>query len=109
MIAQVLTTRVEELLKIRSSVLLDLRQLERNRTLLIQELSYRNSQLEKLKTLITKKSTDLERIQLHIKQAEVAHEEAKALVGSLIDPPLSLLPNTAQNNHSFDRKFEFPF
>ena len=91
-----LNVRVRELLRIRSSVLKELRSLERNRTSIIQELTVHNNELEKLKSTIGKKSNELERLQLHIKQAVVAQKEAKVLVGSMIEPPLNLLPKQAQ-------------
>ncbi|OTF82637.1 exostosin-like protein, partial [Euroglyphus maynei] len=72
----------------------------RNRTSIIQELTEHNNELEKLKSTIGKKSSELERLQLHIKQAVVAQKEAKVLVGSLIEPPLNLLPKQAQEKIS---------
>lgn len=97
-----LNIRVHELLRIRSSVLKELRSLERNRTSIIQELTEHNNELEKLKSTIGKKSSELERIQMHIKQAVVAQKEAKVLVGSMIEPPLNLLPKQAQEKISIE-------
>ncbi|KAH9497700.1 Exostoses (Multiple)-like 3 [Dermatophagoides farinae] len=99
-----LNIRVHELLRIRSSVLKELRSLERNRTSIIQELTEHNNELEKLKSTIGKKSSELERIQMHIKQAVVAQKEAKVLVGSMIEPPLNLLPKQAQEKISIENE-----
>lgn len=95
-IAEELTSRVEELLSIRVSVLTELRVLERNRSVVIKQISERNNELEKLKTQIIKRAAELERLQLHIKQAALAQKEAKDQVGSLVEPPLDILPKQAQ-------------
>lgn len=94
--AEELTSRVEELLSIRVSVLTELRVLERNRSVVIKQISERNNELEKLKTQIIKRAAELERLQLHIKQAALAQKEAKDQVGSLVEPPLDILPKQAQ-------------
>lgn len=78
------------------SVLKELRQLERNRSAVIQLINERNNELEKLKGQISKRGLELERLQLHIKQALFAQKEAKERVDALIEPPLDLLPKHAQ-------------
>ena len=75
-----------------------MRQFERNRSSVIEQLNQKNSELEKLKINLGKKSTELERLQLHIKQTAIAQKEAKDRVDSLIEPPLNLLPKVAQQN-----------
>lgn len=70
--------------------------MERNRSKIIHDINEKNNELDRLKNFISKKSSELERIQIHIKQAVVAQKEAKDLVKSLIEPPLNLLPKNAQ-------------
>lgn len=74
----------------------ELKSLERNRSKIIHDITEKNNELDRLKNFISKKSSELERIQIHIKQAVVAQKEAKDLVKSLIEPPLNLLPKNAQ-------------
>lgn len=103
-----LTSRVEELLDIRKSVLEELRQLEQNRSAVIKQISERNNEIDKLKAQISKRSTELERLQLHIKQAALAQKEAKGRVDALIEPPLDLLPKVAQQTIFINGKLSMP-
>ena len=95
---------MQELLAIRVSVLKELRQLERNRSMVIQQINERNNELDKIKSQICKRTTELDRLQLNIKQAKLAQKEAKDRVGTLIEPPLDLLPKRAQESGFFNGK-----
>ncbi|KAJ6224228.1 hypothetical protein RDWZM_002773 [Blomia tropicalis] len=98
--ANELISRVQELLAIRVSVLKELRQFERNRSYVIKQINERNDELKTIKAQIIRKSNELDRVQLHIKQAELARKEAREWVDSLIEPPLNILPKHAQESPS---------
>lgn len=104
-LANELISRVQELLAIRVSVLKELRQFERNRSYVIKQINERNDELKTIKAQIIRKSNELDRVQLHIKQAELARKEAREWVDSLIEPPLNILPKHAQESPSIQRNF----
>lgn len=73
---QELKFRIEELLRIKQSVSIELRDLEAKRQHLQLELTSLNRKLEDFKSELSRKRNELDRLQMSVQQAKVAEKEA---------------------------------
>lgn len=71
-----LRTGVEELFRIRGSVLSELREMERKRSKLLMEIQGYTKNIEELKQELTHQQTNLNRLKISVEQAQVAQREA---------------------------------
>lgn len=94
---------VEELIRIKGSVLSELRDMERKRQKLLLELQSYSKNIEELKQELAHQQTNLNRLKISVEQAEVAQREAlqqntpdlalpKRLTADEIPPILPSLP-----------------
>ncbi|XP_044730794.1 exostosin-3 [Chrysoperla carnea] len=74
--ASELRMRIEELLRIKSSVSGELRDLESRRQRLQADVTAYTQKIEQLKQDLAHQQTDLERLKISVEQAQVAHREA---------------------------------
>lgn len=71
-----LRTGVEELFRIRGSVLSELREMERKRSKLLMEIQGYTKNIEELKQELAHQQTNLNRLKISVEQAQVAQREA---------------------------------
>ncbi|KAF4528808.1 hypothetical protein B566_EDAN017311 [Ephemera danica] len=93
--ASELKFRIEEMLRIKDSVSLELRDLEARRQRLQAEVSNYNQRIEELKTEMLRQQTDLERLKISVEQAQVAQREAIERNSPELALPKRLLPPTS--------------
>ncbi|XP_055384787.1 exostosin-3 [Condylostylus longicornis] len=71
-----LKIRIEEMLRIKSTVSVELRELESRRQKLQSEIGMYNQKIEDLKQELLREQTELERLKISVEQAQVAQREA---------------------------------
>lgn len=89
-----LKTRVEEMLRIKGSVSSELRDLEAKRQRLQSEVSTFTHKIDQLKMDLLRQQTELDRLQLSVEQAQVAHREALQRNTPDLSPPLRIVPTS---------------
>ncbi|EDV37303.1 uncharacterized protein Dana_GF11490, isoform C [Drosophila ananassae] len=89
-----LKMRIEELVRIKSTVSVELRELESRRQKLQSDISQYNQKIEELKQELLREQTELERLKISVEQAQVAQREAVQRNTPDLALPRSLLPNT---------------
>ncbi|KAL1494285.1 hypothetical protein ABEB36_009908 [Hypothenemus hampei] len=85
---------VEELIRIRSSVLKELRNIEKKRQQFKQELQSYSKNIEELKLELAHQQTNLNRLKISVEQAQVAMHEALQQNTPDLALPERLLPDT---------------
>lgn len=71
-----LKLRIDEMLKIKSTVAAELRELEAKRQKLMSDISNYNSKIDELKQELSRQQTELNRLKISVEQAQVAQREA---------------------------------
>ncbi|XP_059487728.1 exostosin-3 [Neocloeon triangulifer] len=84
--------RIEEMLQIKGSVSLELRDLEGRRHALQAEVGNYNQKIEDLKLELSKQQTELERLKISVEQAQVAQQEAIERNSPEVAMPKRLFP-----------------
>ncbi|CAB3359251.1 Hypothetical predicted protein [Cloeon dipterum] len=84
--------RIEELLQIKGSVSLELRELESKRNSLQVDVGRYHQNIEDLKLELAKQQTELERLKMSIEQAQVAQQEAIERNSPEVAMPKRLFP-----------------
>ncbi|XP_017959865.1 exostosin-3 [Drosophila navojoa] len=89
-----LKMRIEEMLRIKSTVSVELRELESRRQKLQSDISQYNQKLEELKQELLREQTELERLKISVEQAQVAQREAVQRNTPELALPRTLTPNS---------------
>ncbi|KAM8714100.1 hypothetical protein ACLKA7_014278 [Drosophila subpalustris] len=89
-----LKMRIEEMLRIKSTVSVELRELESRRQKLQSDISQYNQKIEELKQELLREQTELERLKISVEQAQVAQREAVQRNTPELALPRTLLPST---------------
>ncbi|KAH8337042.1 hypothetical protein KR059_012672 [Drosophila kikkawai] len=89
-----LKMRIEEMVRIKSTVSVELRELESRRQKLQSDISQYNQKIEELKQELLREQTELERLKISVEQAQVAQREAVQRNTPDLALPRSLLPNS---------------
>ncbi|XP_034101913.1 exostosin-3 [Drosophila albomicans] len=88
-----LKMRIEEMLRIKSTVSVELRELESRRQKLQSDISQYNQKIEELKQELLREQTELERLKISVEQAQVAQREAVQRNTPELALPRTLLPS----------------
>ncbi|KNC26170.1 Exostosin-3 [Lucilia cuprina] len=88
-----LKMRIEELLRIKSTVSIELRELEARRQKLQSDIGQYNQKIEELKQELMREQTELERLKISVEQAQVAQREAVQRNTPDLALPRTLYPN----------------
>ncbi|ALC42125.1 botv [Drosophila busckii] len=88
-----LKMRIEEMLRIKSTVSVELRELESRRQKLQSDISQYNQKIEELKQELLREQTELERLKISVEQAQVAQQEAVQRNTPELALPRTLLPS----------------
>ncbi|XP_011184654.1 exostosin-3 isoform X2 [Zeugodacus cucurbitae] len=88
-----LKMRIEEMLHIKSTVSVELRELESRRQKLQSEIGKYNQKIEDLKQDLLREQTELERLKISVEQAQVAQREAIQRNTPDLALPRTLYPN----------------
>ncbi|XP_032596857.1 exostosin-3 [Drosophila grimshawi] len=88
-----LKMRIEEMLRIKSTVSVELRELESRRQKLQSDISLYNQKIEELKQELLREQTELERLKISVEQAQVAQREAVQRNTPDLALPRTLLPS----------------
>ncbi len=97
-----LKSRIEELLRIKQSVLQELRGLEAKRKEMQMQLSGFHQEIEALKTEATRRQAELERLRVSSEQARLAQEEYARRNTPEIRAPLSLRATDSADRRPMD-------
>ncbi|XP_022228475.1 exostosin-3 [Drosophila obscura] len=89
-----LKMRIEEMVRIKSTVSVELRELESRRQKLQSDISQYNQKIEELKQELLREQTELERLKMSVEQAQVAQREAVQRNTPDLALPRTLLPNS---------------
>ncbi|EDW33666.1 GL11758 [Drosophila persimilis] len=89
-----LKMRIEEMVRIKSTVSVELRELESRRQKLQSDISQYNQKIEELKQELLREQTELERFKMSVEQAQVAQREAVQRNTPDLALPRTLLPNS---------------
>ncbi|EDW71425.1 exostosin-3 [Drosophila virilis] len=89
-----LKMRIEEMLRIKSTVSVELRELESRRQKLQSDISQYNQKIEELKQELLREQTELERLKISVEQAQVAQQEAVQRNTPELALPRTLLPSS---------------
>ncbi|XP_012160815.1 exostosin-3 isoform X2 [Ceratitis capitata] len=89
-----LKMRIEEMLRIKSTVSIELRELESRRQKLQSDIGKYNNKIEDLKQELLREQTELERLKISVEQAQVAQREAIQRNTPDLALPRTLYPNT---------------
>ncbi|GLG98438.1 Exostosin-3 [Gryllus bimaculatus] len=90
-----LKLRIEEMLRIKDSVSVELRELEAKRQRLQLEVTGFTQRIEELKQELARQQNDLERLKISVEQAQVAQREAAQRNTPDLAPPKQILPSQA--------------
>lgn len=90
-----LKARIEELLRIKSSVQTELRNLEKKRQVMLQDLSELTRKIESLKSQSGKELKELERLRLSIQQTKLLQQELMERNTPEIRAPRPLVPSAS--------------
>ncbi|XP_061398084.1 exostosin-3 [Musca vetustissima] len=93
-----LKMRIEELLRIKSTVSIELRELEARRQKLQSDIGQCNQKIEELKQDLMREQTELERLKISVEQAQVAQKEAVQRNTPDLALPRTLYPNALPRN-----------
>lgn len=88
-----LKMRIEEMLRIKSTVSVELRELESRRQKLQSDISQYNQKIEELKQELLREQTELERLKISVEQAQVAQREAVQRNTPELALPRTLMPS----------------
>ncbi|XP_068145127.1 exostosin-3 [Drosophila tropicalis] len=88
-----LKMRIEEMLRIKSTVSVELRELESRRQKLQSDISQYNQKIEELKQELLREQTELERLKISVEQAQVAQREAVQRNTPDLALPRTLMPS----------------
>lgn len=89
-----LKQRITEMLKIKSTVSTELRELEAKRQKLQSDISNYNSKIDDLKQELSRQQTELNRLKISVEQAQVAQREAVLRNTPELALPSALFPNS---------------
>jgi alpha-1,4-N-acetylglucosaminyltransferase EXTL3 len=89
-----LKQRIAEMLKIKSTVALELRELESKRQKLQADISSYNAKIDELKQELLRQQTELNRLKISVEQAQVAQREAVLRNTPELALPSALYPNS---------------
>ncbi|CRK88663.1 CLUMA_CG002391, isoform A, partial [Clunio marinus] len=89
-----LKQRIAEMLKIKSTVSSELRELESKRQKLQSDISSYNSKIDELKQELSRQQTELNRLKISVEQAQVAQREAVLRNTPELALPNALYPNS---------------
>ncbi|XP_030387094.1 exostosin-3 [Scaptodrosophila lebanonensis] len=89
-----LKMRIEEMLRIKSTVSVELRELESRRQKLQSDISQYNQKIEEHKQELQREQTELDRLQISVAQAQVAQREAVQRNTPDLALPRTLFPNS---------------
>lgn len=90
-----LKLRIEEMLRIKDSVSVELRELEARRQRLQLEVVGLTQRIDELKQDLTHQQNDLERLKMSVEQAQVAQREAAQRNTPELAPPKRIIPSHA--------------
>lgn len=90
-----LKARIEELLRIKGSVQTELRNLEKKRQVMLQDLAELTRKIESLKSESSRETKELERIRMSIQQTKLLQQELIERNTPEIRPPRPLLASAA--------------
>lgn len=88
-----LKQRIAEMLKIKSTVALELRELEAKRQKLQADISSYNAKIDELKQELLRQQTELNRLKISVEQAQVAQREAVLRNTPELALPSAIFPN----------------
>ncbi|XP_070503866.1 exostosin-3 [Chironomus tepperi] len=88
-----LKQRIAEMLKIKTTVSTELRELEAKRQKLQSDISNYNSKIDELKQELSRQQTELNRLKISVEQAQVAQREAVLRNTPELALPSALFPN----------------
>ncbi|XP_037948304.1 exostosin-3 [Teleopsis dalmanni] len=91
--ASELKMRIEEMLRIKNTVSIELRELESRRQKLQSDIGQYNQKIEDLKQELLREQTELERLKISVEQAQVAQREAVQRNTPDLALPRTLYPN----------------
>lgn len=89
-----LKQRIAEMLKIKSTVALELRELEAKRQKLQADISSYNAKIDELKQELLRQQTELNRLKISVEQAQVAQREAVLRNTPELALPSAIFPNS---------------
>lgn len=89
-----LKQRIAEMLKIKSTVSTELRDLESKRQKLQSDISSYNAKIDELKQELSRQQTELNRLKISVEQAQVAQREAILRNTPELALPKSIFPNS---------------
>lgn len=89
-----LKQRIAEMLKIKSTVSTELRELEAKRQKLQSDISSYNAKIDELKQELSRQQTELNRLKISVEQAQVAQREAVLRNTPELALPNALYPNS---------------
>jgi alpha-1,4-N-acetylglucosaminyltransferase EXTL3 len=89
-----LKLRIDEMLRIKSTVSVELRELENRRQKLQSEIGLYNQKIDELKQELSRQQTELDRLKISVEQAQVAQKEAVLRNTPELALPKNLFPST---------------
>ncbi|XP_055839540.1 exostosin-3 [Episyrphus balteatus] len=89
-----LKLRIEEMLRIKNTVSIELRELESRRQKLQSDIGKYNQKIEDLKQELLREQTELERLKISVEQAQVAQREAVQRNTPDLALPKAIYPNS---------------
>lgn len=89
-----LKQRIAEMIKIKTTVSTELRELESKRQKLQSDISGYNAKIDELKQELSRQQTELNRLKISVEQAQVARQEAVLRNTPELALPFALYPNS---------------